>query len=173
MAAAVAVLVGGLVVVLLLIGQLGVGNSTDDAVAPAADAIGGLERAKADLGLPVVVPNGLPSNWQANSFQVSAPAGAGDPTVIRGRLADPGRPVRVAGAVHGVTGDLVARRDRHSGLGATEGQPPPGGWSGRSTRALRDEVVWVRAAGPLSQLITGSASESDFQVLAAAVAAGS
>ena len=45
MAAAVAVLVGGLVVVLLLMGQLGVGNSTDDAAAPAADAIGGLERA--------------------------------------------------------------------------------------------------------------------------------
>jgi len=172
MAAAVAVLVGGLVVVLLLMGQLGVGNSTDDAAAPAADAIGGLERAKAELGLPVVVPNGLPSNWQANSFQVSASTGAGDPTVVRaGWLTPDGRFVSLVQSTAS-PGDLVTAEIVTPGS-ADRGTATAGGLEWQVYPGLRDEVVWVRAAGPLSQLITGSASESDFQVLAAAVAVGS
>ena len=172
MAAAVAVLVVGLVVVLLLMGQLGVGSSTDYLPALTADAVGGLERAKADLDLPLIVPVGLPSNWQANSFQMVEPGGTGQPAVVRaGWLTADGRFIALVQSTADPA-DLVATEIATPGS-VGKGTTTAGGVDWQIYPGVRNEVVWVRGAGSLSQLITGSASESDFQVMAAAVAAGS
>ena len=170
-----AVAAGILVVSLLLVGgAMGLysfGNATDNGKAPLVAVISGLERARAGSKLPFVVPVGVPSNWQGNSYQLVTPeVDGGTRTLARaGWLTASGKFITLVQSTEAAA-DLVSS-EIGQGL-ASRGAVQAGGAEWSVFPGLRQEQVWVREIDSITVLITGSASESDFQVLAAAVAAG-
>lgn len=169
MAVAIGVLAVSLLAVLAAMGLLGFGSSTDDAQAPTADVTAGLQRARTELGLPLLIPAGLPSNWQPNSFQQLDPkVQGGDRTLVRaGWLTGSGAFITLVQSTE--TPAVLVGNEVGQGL-SSRGTAAGGGAQWSVFPGVRDEPVWVRTVGPLTVLITGSAGESDFQVLAASVA---
>ncbi len=165
---AVAVLVVALVVVLGLMGSISFGNDRDGGETPTADVVGGFQRSAAALQLPLAVPEGLPTEWQPNSFYQVDPATAG------------GTAARIGGGwltgsgfitlVQSTSAADVLTADLFQGSRTSTAVVQAGGAAWSSYPAARDEVAWVRSAGPVTLLITGSASEDDFRVLADSIA---
>ncbi|WP_157970697.1 DUF4245 domain-containing protein [Nakamurella deserti] len=166
---AVAVLAVALVVVLGLMGNIGFGNDTDDGQTPTADVVGGFQRSAAALQLPLAVPRGLPAEWQPNSFYQTDPATTGG-TASRiggGWLTAEGRFVTLIQST--ATPDVLAAEVFGGGRTSTA-VVQAGGTEWSSYPGAREEVAWVRTAGPVTLLITGSASEADFRILADSIA---
>ncbi len=168
MAAAMGVLAVVLVAVLFAMGLLRFGNATGDAATPTADVTGGLQRARADLDLPFVIPTALPSNWQPNSFQAVGPVSGNTNALVRaGWLTGSGAFVTLVQSTQ-APAELVGT-EIGQGL-SSRGTAQGGGTQWSVFPGVRQEVAWVRTQDKLTLMITGSASDSDFQVLAAAVA---
>lgn len=147
---------------------------------PSADAVGGFEHAKATMGFPITVPVGLPASWHPNSFSVSDPSVVSDgvsqvgslPAARGGWLTPDGRFIELIETAGDV--DRVLRNE-FGAARSVEGSVRVGGVSWQVTRGVRAETAWVRSVGTAPELttivITGNASERDFRILAAAVAA--
>jgi hypothetical protein len=166
---AVAVLVVALVVVLGLMGNISLGNDSDNGETPTADAVGGFQRSAAALQLPLAVPQGLPAEWQANSFYQTDPATAGG-TATRiggGWLTGEGKFITL---IQSTSAPDVLAADVFQGGRTSTAVVQAGGAEWSSYPGARDEVAWVRTAGPVTLLITGSASEDDFRTLADSIA---
>lgn len=143
-----------------------------DGQAPTADVEGGLTRAAPLVGFPVVIPKDLPDDWHPNSFSFTAAPGAADaPAAVRaGWLTEQGRFITVVQSSGPV--DQVQQAELGS-VGRATGQVEVDGVTWTQVPGRRAEVAWVRTAGDVTDLITGSASPEDFQKLATAVANGS
>ena len=136
--------------------------------APTADIIGGFQGVGAQMGFPVVVPQGLPTGWKATSFV--APDKPGLRSAARGGWLTP------SGAFITL---IEAPGPREQVQKAELGQADPptgevdaGGSSWAVVPGRRTEVGWIRPTGDGGfLLITGNASGADFRVLAGAVAA--
>lgn len=142
-----------------------------DGQAPTADVDGGLTRAAPLVGFPVVIPTGVPDDWHPNSFSFTAAPGTTEaPAAVRaGWLTEQGRfltAVQSAGALADVQQAELGE------VGPATGQVDVGGVTWTEVPGRRSEAAWVRTAGGVTYLITGSASVEDFQKLAAAVAGG-
>ena len=142
-----------------------------DGQAPTADVDGGLTRAAPLVGFPVVIPTGVPDDWHPNSFSFTAAPGTPEaPAAVRaGWLTEQGRfltAVQSAGALADVQQAELGE------VGPATGQVDVGGVTWTEVPGRRSEAAWVRTAGGVTYLITGSASVEDFQKLAAAVAGG-
>ncbi len=142
-----------------------------DGQAPTADVDGGLTRAAPLVGFPVLIPAGLPDGWHPNSFSFTAAPGTKDapPAVRAGWLTEQGRFVTVVQS----NGRLEDVQQAELGEVTTAtGQVDVDGVTWTEVPGRRTEAAWVRTAGDVSYLITGSASPDDFRKLAAAVAGG-
>lgn len=142
-----------------------------DGQAPTADVDGGLTRAAPLVGFPVVIPRGVPGDWHPNSFSFTAAPGTTEaPAAVRaGWLTEQGRfltAVQSGGAIQDVQQAELGE------VGPATGQVDVGGVTWTEVPGRRSEVAWVRTAGDVTYLITGSASPGDFQKLAAALEAG-
>jgi hypothetical protein len=176
MVGAVGVLAVVLLILLFAMGFISFGNSANDGETPTADVTGGLERARASLELPIAIPTGLPSTWHPNSFfqrELQTPEGSF--AVVRaGWLTPSGSFVTLVQST-AAPAELVAS-ELGKGL-VSDGTARAGDAEWTVYPGRREEVAWVRrgpsADGPVTLLITGSADISDFEVLAAGVAAGS
>lgn len=166
---AVAVLVVSLVVVLGLMGTIGFGNDMNSGETPTADVTAGLTKSAAALQLPLAIPEGLPADWQPNSFAQTDPfTSGGTRTVVRGGW--------ITGSGHFI--GLVQSTDAADVLVADEfgsgrtssAVVPAGGVDWSVYPGARSESAWVRTAGPISIMITGSAPEDDFRTLADSIA---
>jgi len=164
------------VVALVLFGMYGgvsfsPGGPTDGQ-APTADVTGGLQRAAPLVGFPVIIPAGLPQSWNPSSFsftEESAASAEKPPAVRAGWLTDQGRFITVVQSNGAVANVLAAELGAVAAPGGTE-RVGVAEWTVTSGR--RDEVAWVRTAGDVTFVITGSASDDDFRTLATAVASG-
>lgn len=168
MAGAMGALALCLLAILGLMGWFTFGNSTDDGKAPVVDVIAKLSSSADIVGLPLVVPQGLPATWQGTSFQAVYPTvSGGSRTVVRaGWLTESGRYITLVQSGE-VPRDLVTN-EIGEGLGGGN-QVEAGGATWDTYPGLRSEQVWVRRSGELTLLITGSASEDDFRLLAQAL----
>jgi hypothetical protein len=162
---AVAILVVSLLVVLGLMGTIGFGNDTDNGETPTADVVGGFSNSAAALQLPLLVPRGLPTDWQPNSFAQTDPLTAGGTrTVVRGGWLTPDG--RFVGLVQSTDpADVLVANEIGTGL-TSNAVVSAGGTDWSVYPGLRDEVAWVRTAGPVSVMINGSATGDDFRTLA-------
>ncbi len=165
---AVGVLVGSLVLVLGLMGIIGFGNDTSTGATPTADVTGGLQKSAAALNLPLKVPAGLPADWQPNSFVQTDPFTAGgDRTVVRGGwITGSGRFITLIQSTE-TPPVLISREIGAASTSRSVVQAGGAAWDVHPGQ--RSEVAWVHAAGPIAVMITGSAPDSDFRILADAI----
>lgn len=166
---AVGILAVVLVVVLGLNGTIGFGNSTDNGQTPVADVTGGLQKSAAALKLPLEIPQGLPADWQPNSFAQTDPFTAGGTRIVvrGGWITESGRFVGLVQSTDSPA-DLIGN-EIAQGL-TSKAVVQAGGVDWDVYPGQRSEVAWVHAAGPIAVMITGSASEDDFRTLADALA---
>ncbi len=142
-----------------------------DGQAPTADVTGGIARAAPLVGFPVVIPADVPDAWHPNSFTYTpAPGTDEQPAAVRaGWLTDRGRFITLVQS----DGDLAQVQKAELGLvGSATGTQEVDGHAWTVVPGRRSEVAWVRSAGDVTYLITGSAPVEDFRVLAAGVEAG-
>lgn len=168
MAVAIGVLVVSLVAVVGAMGLLSFGNDTDSGEAPTADVIGGFDRAAAALKLPLAVPHDLPASWHGNSFsQVEPFTSGGTRTVVRGGwLTDTGAFITLIQSPE-TPADLVGNEIKQGTTSTATVEAGAAEWA--IYPGQRTESAWVRTRDGVSLLITGSATEADFQTLAAAI----
>ncbi len=168
MTVAVGILVVSLIAVVGAMGGISLGSDTDSGAAPTADVVGGFERAGAALKLPIVVPTGLPSTWQPSSFtQVDPVTAGGTRTVVRGGwLTGDGKFVTLIQSPESPV--VLVSNEVGQGLASTA-SVAAGGATWTVFPGQRTESVWVRSEAGVALLITGSAGEDDFRILAAAV----
>lgn len=135
--------------------------------APTADVTGGLNRAAPLVGFPVVIPEDLPDEWHPNSFTFTAAPGSDDqPAAVRaGWLTDQGRFITLVQS----SGELPQVQSAELGLvGSATGVEDVDGQAWTVVPGRRDELAWVRPAGDVTYLISGSATPEDFHTLAVA-----
>ncbi|WP_353648482.1 DUF4245 domain-containing protein [Nakamurella sp. A5-74] len=162
------------VVVLLFVGINGgftfsPGTPTDTGPVPSADATGQFAKAPRLLPFTPIVPQGIPDDWHPNSAAQTDPdtAPAGTPLTVRagwlipdgkfiGLIASNAEPTALLGSEFGAVGADVGTVDV-DGVTWTVGT------------GVRSEPAWFRTAGDVTYLITGSAEDSAFRTLAAAV----
>jgi hypothetical protein len=159
------------VVALVLVGMYGgvsfsPGRATDGQT-PTADITGGLQRAEPLVGFDVVIPSGLPTDWTASSFSFTEQPGtaAAPPAARAGWLTEDGRFITLiqsSGAVAEV------QKAELGAVNAQTGTEQAGGATWAVTAGRRSEQAWIRTAGDVVFLITGSASPDDFRTLAGA-----
>ena len=159
-----------LLAVLAVSGVFSAGNDADDA--PVADVESGIARARAELDLPLVTPAGLPAGWRANSFTVGrpemSPEGGGVLVVRGGWLTDTGLFITLLQS----PAEPTALVSQEVGQGLADlGSVQAGGATWSIFPGQRREQTWVRTVDELTLLITGSAGEADFRILAEAVGA--
>ena len=137
---------------------------------PTADVVGGFTQVGNTLGFSVVVPAGVPSDWHPNSFSVTQTSAGGPPAAARGGWLTPdGNFVTLVES----TGTSAAVQQAELGsTGAATGTVNAGGADWTVVPGRRSETAWIRpsADGQFRYLITGNASQADFQTLAGAVA---
>ncbi|HOZ60459.1 MAG TPA: DUF4245 domain-containing protein [Nakamurella multipartita] len=139
--------------------------------APTADVTGGLTRAAPLVGFPVIVPAALPDGWQPNSFTfTAAPGTAVQPAAVRGGwLTEDNRFVTLVQS----TGELPQIQTAELGTArSAAGTVDVDGTTWTIVPGRRDEVAWVRPAGDVTYLITGSATAEQFRALAVAADQG-
>jgi hypothetical protein len=166
---AAAVLVVTLLVVLGLMGTISFGNDMDGGETPTADVTGGLQKSAAALELPLEIPAGLPADWQPNSFVQTDPVtSGGGRTVVRGGwITGSGRFIGLIQSTEAP--DVLVAAEFGTGRTSTA-VINAGGEDWSVYQGARTEAAWVRSAGPISVLITGSAAEEDFRALAGSLA---
>ncbi len=138
-----------------------------DGQAPTADVDGGMTRAAPLVGFPVVIPANLPESWQANSFTFTAAPGSDQqPAAVRGGwLTEDGRFITLVQSA----GQLPQIQQAELGtVGSATEVVDVDGTTWTVVPGRRSEVAWLRPAGDVTYLITGSASANDFRALAVA-----
>lgn len=174
MVISMAVVVGAL---LLIVGAYGgfsfsPGGPSEDTPPPVTDVIVGFTRAGPALDFESVVPRDLPAEWVANSFVLKTAANYGADVI----------PVARGGWLTG-NGNYIALFESPATPADVLGQEiapnlsssvavPAAGVSWDVYPGVRNEVAWVRVADGATIIITGSASEADFNILAKAVTKG-
>ncbi|MTD12860.1 DUF4245 family protein [Nakamurella sp. YIM 132087] len=162
------------VVVLLFVGMYGgfsfsPGRPSDDgAVAPTADVALGFSTAQRVVGFDPLTPVDLPADWHPNSF-TTTPVGSpdGPPTVRAGWLTPDGAFITLIQS----TGSVAEVQSAELGaIAPVSGQIDAGGATWQVTTGRRDEMAWIRTAGGLTLLVTGSAPATDLQTLADSIA---
>ncbi|HEU5472062.1 MAG TPA: DUF4245 domain-containing protein [Actinophytocola sp.] len=144
------------------------GPTVDQGAAPSADVSRDLAAAAGSVDFAIRRPE-VPAGWRANSSSVSA-VGAGASVVVRvGWLTPDGRFVQLSQS-GGEPADVVAAETGQRGPRAT-GQVDVLGTTWTTYPGRRAEQAWVTRLDGVTTLITGSAAEADFQVLARAVQA--
>jgi hypothetical protein len=159
------------VVALVLVGMYGgvsfsPGRPTDGQT-PTADITGGLHRAEPLVGFDAVIPADLPADWMPSSFSFTEqPGSAAAPPAVRGGwLTEEGRFITLIQSSGAVADVQLAEL---GSVNSETGTEQAGGATWSVTAGRRNEVAWIRTAGDVVYLITGSASADDFAVLAAA-----
>jgi hypothetical protein len=164
------------VVALVLLGMYGwvsfsPAGPTDGQVL-ATDVDGGLQRAAPLVDFPIVIPAELPAGWTPSSFSFTeaATATAAQPAAVRGGwLTQEGRFITFVQS-DGATAQVLTAE--LGGANPPTGTVQAGDDEWTTTTGRRSEQAWVRTVDGVTFLITGTASEQDFSLLAAAVAAG-
>jgi hypothetical protein len=145
--------------------------------APTADVVGGLARADGSTGFEVVTPDGVPQDWQASAFSVTAAGGDAPPAARAAWITPAGSFVTLIQAQGETARVLSAELDDDaadaqsrtaSGVQEVDGRE----WT--VTTGRRSEAAWyltgpsTGAGGQIVYLITGSGSPENFTALAAA-----
>jgi len=162
------------VVALVLVGMYGgvsfsPGQPTDGQT-QTADITGGLQRAEPLVGFDVVIPADLPADWTPSSFSFTEQPGteAAPPAARAGWLTEEGRFITLIQSSGAVADVQRAELGSANPETATE---QAGGATWSVTAGRRAEVAWIRTAGDVVYLITGTASPDDFRTLAGAAGA--
>lgn len=162
------------VVVLLFVGINGgftfsPGTPTDSGPVPTADATGEFAKASRTLPFSPIVPQSLPASWHANSATHTDPDGlaAGTPLTVRGGWLIPDGKFIALIATNSDASTLLA--SEFGAAGTEQGTVVIDGASWTVTTGVREEQAWFRSIDKVTYLITGSAEQSAFHTLAAAV----
>lgn len=168
--------IGSIVILLAIVGVfVGLGRgcsfspgrpSVDQGAVPTIDASRELRAAASSVDFALRRPE-LPPDWRANSSSTSA-VGQGDDVIVRvGWLTPAGNFVQLSQS-GGEPGDVVAAETGRPD-GVERGPVEVSGVRWTSYAGRRDEVAWVTRLAGVTTLITGSAGETEFRALAAAV----
>jgi hypothetical protein len=168
-------LVGSLVVLLLVIGAVLIysrgcsfspgGPSVDPNAAPTVDASRELTAAASRVDFPIRRP-ALSAGWRANSASTSA-VGAGDDVIVRVGWLTAGGGFLQLSQSGGKPADVLAAETGRDGARST-GEVDVDGTRWTRYPGRRDEQAWVTTLG-VTVLITGTAGEDEFRVLAKAI----
>lgn len=175
MAVAVGVLVAIVLVLSLFSGGVGfapTGPSIDPAAVPVVDAAAELTGSAAGTPFPLRVP-AVPPTWRANSVgvdQVGRDPGAGARAVRVGYLTPAGRYAQLQQSA--AAEDALVQADAGTRMLSAQGPTTVDGqkWIVYGTRP--GEPVWVADTGTVRWVITGSGTDDEFRMLAAAVRSG-
>jgi hypothetical protein len=123
------------------------------------------------VGFPVIEPQGVPDTWHPNSFTFTAAPGSDEqPAAVRaGWLTEQGRFITLVQSAGELPVVLTAELGR---VGSATGTQDVDGVTWTVVPGRRSEVAWIRPAGDVTYLITGSASPEDFRILARAADEG-
>lgn len=170
-------MIGAVVVLLVVVGVLvtatrgcsfdpGGPNVSPDS-APSVDASAKLRDAAEAVTFPLRQPE-LPARWRANSSSTAAVgSGAGANVVVRvGWVTPEGRYLQLSQS-GGDAGDVLASETGESGRPTGSAEVDGVTWNVHSSR--RDEVAWLTTLDGVVTLVTGSGTEEEFRILAAAV----
>ncbi|ASO18445.1 hypothetical protein FHR81_002852 [Actinoalloteichus hoggarensis] len=141
------------------------GPDPADIPAPTVDVAAGLGRAVDRVDFPVRQPE-LPEDWQATTLRVNEIDPAGVQAVRIGWLTSDGSYLRLSQS-DADEGTLVAYETRQAAVG--QGMVSAAGHDWVHYLGERDETVWVTEVDGSRILLTGTATETDFQVMAEAV----
>lgn len=136
---------------------------------PVADVDGTLKRAHREFEFPVAVPKGIPADWHPNSVAITNLVywKKGEPQVARGGWITPKGFIALVQSNAKFTEFIQAET---GGTGADLGTVDAGGVGWEITDARRDERAWYRTVDGVTTVITGSATEAEFQKLAQSIA---
>ena len=143
------------------------GPDTSGAARPQVDPTAELVEAAAAVPFPVRVPR-LPLGWQANSSAVQPVGGQGAQVVQIGWLTPSGAYLQLSQS--SAPAEVLVPAETGEQFAAI-GAVPLNGVSWVVYPAVRDERAWVADLGEARLLITGSGSEQQFRILAAAAQA--
>jgi Protein of unknown function (DUF4245) len=142
------------------------GPTIDPTSAPTADAARELAAAASSVDFPVRRP-ALPAGWRANSTSTGS-VGTGSSVIVRvGWLTPLGGFVQLSQSGGAPLDVLTAETDR-PGVGKT-GSVEVAGTSWATYPGRRDEQAWVATLGRTTLVITGTAGQDEFRVLAETV----
>jgi hypothetical protein len=170
-------MVGAIVVLLVIVGVLvaatrgcsfdpGGPNISPD-TAPSVDASAKLRDAAGSVAFPLRQPS-LPREWRANSSSTTAVgSGAGANVVVRVGWVTPGGRYLQLSQSGGNAADVLAAETGESGRATGSVEVDGVTWDVHSSR--RDEVAWLTMLDGAVTVVTGSGTEEEFRVLAAAV----
>jgi len=145
------------------------GPTIDSASVPSADASGQLTRTARTVAFSVREP-AVPSGWRANSAGTS-PVGAGasgDVVVRVGWVTSSGAYLQLSQS-GGAAADVLVKETGQDEAPAASGSVEVAGVTWTSYPGRRDEPAWVTELDGAVVLITGSAPDSEFRQLAAAM----
>jgi hypothetical protein len=172
-------MIGAMVVLLVIVGVLVAvtrgcsfdpgAPSTDRRTAPSVDMSAKLAEAAATVTFPVRRPS-VPAGWQANSSSTAqVGTGAAADVVVRvGWLTASSRYLQLSQS-GGSFDDVLATESGEAGSPTGSVSVDSVTWQKHPSR--RDEIAWATAMGGSVLVITGNASEAEFQELASAVVA--
>ncbi|MGY1748475.1 DUF4245 domain-containing protein [Modestobacter sp. SYSU DS0511] len=149
------------VICLVIVGFTALRQNPEDPIREVAIA-GTVERTAAAAGHPLPVPQGLPDSWRPTSVRTDVQA----PVTLQIGWYTPGE--EYAGFVVSDAPDAAALTDvldDATGDGSTEVD----GETWQRLTSARGETVLTRTDGPSTLLITGSATDTELEQLAAAV----
>jgi hypothetical protein len=115
---------------------------------------------------PVVVPTGVPSEWQPNSFSQTASASS-VPAAVRGGWLLPDGSFITLIESQGTVQQVLDAEIGSSGVVTGSLQVDGAEWTISPGR--REEQAWTKQSAGVTFLITGSADRAAFQALAASV----
>jgi hypothetical protein len=171
-------MIGAVVVLLLIIGALLAfyggcsfspgGPTIDPDAAPTADASGELRRAAGSAAFAVREP-GVPAGWRANSASTTAVgSGATASVVVRvGFVTGAGAFLQLSQS-GGDAGEVVAKETGQAEPPKATGSVDVDGVTWTTYPGRRDEDAWVTDLDGTVLLVTGSAGEPEFRLLAKA-----
>lgn len=144
------------------------GRATDEGTAPTTNVAAELTKVQRVVDYRPVQPAELPADWKQQSFTyaLAADAPAKAATVRAGWLTPDGKFISLVQAPAPIQTLLSGE---FGSSAPTTGTVNEGGMDWSVTTGMRQEVAWYREFGNLTVVITGSATESDFRVLAAAL----
>ena len=145
------------------------GRATDEGTAPTTDVAAELTRVQRVVNYAPVRPATLPADWKPQSFTyaLAADAPAKAATVRAGWLTSDGKFISLVQAPAPIQTLLSGE---FGSSAPTTGTITEGGADWSVTTGVRQEVAWYREFGNLTVVITGSAAEADFRILARALA---
>lgn len=144
------------------------GHATDQGPAPSTDVSVELARVNRVVGFTPLQPAVLPADWRPQSFTyaLAADAPAKAATVRAGWLTPDGRFISL---IQAQTTPEALLSGEYGTSGPATGTVSAGGADWTVTTGARTEAAWYREVGGLVVVITGSAAEADFRILADAL----